>query len=186
MSLEESFDPELLAVATMWFGGVRSAWRDGEWHCYDAETNGIVISGEPGAVEVHFNIHQDNRDSGPDVTCTDPEDALRYVLFHAGVKLRERYRYGRLLVPYSRSLARPGFVITSGEGRGATLTVHDADGSAADRRLSFASAGEATEATFYLNASFLDLQYSIRAPSGEPLFEGVRQVQPTSVEYARP
>jgi hypothetical protein len=186
ISLEESLDPELLAVVVMWFGGVHPLWRDGEWLCYDAETDGIVISGEPGAVEVFFNIHQDNRDGGPDVICTDLEDALRYALFHSGVKLRERYRYGRLLVPFSPSLARSGFVITPGEGLGATLTVEDAEGLPTDRRLEFSSAGQATEATFYLNASFLDLQYSIRAPSGEPLFEDVRQVQATSVERVRP
>ena len=118
----------------MWFGGVGPVWRDGEWLCYDAETDGIVISGGPGAVEVFFDIHQDDRDGGPDVICTDPADALRYVLFHAGEKLRQRYLYGRLLVPHSRSLARPGFMITPGKGLGATLTVGDSRGSASERR----------------------------------------------------
>ena len=45
-SLEESLDPELLAVAAGWFGGVNPVWRDGEWLCYDAGTDGIVITNE--------------------------------------------------------------------------------------------------------------------------------------------
>jgi hypothetical protein len=185
-SLEESLDSELLAVAAMWFGGVDPVWRDGEWLCYNAETDGIIISGKPGAVEVFFTVHQGNRSGGPDVVCTDPADALRYVLFQSGMKLRQRYLYGRLLVPFSPSLARPGFDITRGKGLRATLTVQDAEGLPTGRRVEFSFAGEATEATFYLNASFLDLQYSIRAPSGEPLFVDVRQVQATSMERARP
>jgi hypothetical protein len=185
-SLEEVFDPELLTVATRWFGGVDPGWWDGEWLCYDAETDGIVIAGEPGAVSVFFTIHQDNRDGGPDLVCTDPADALRYVLFQSGVKQRQRYLYGRLLVPFSPSLARPGFVITPNEGLGATLTVDDPDGPGSDQRLDFKLAGEATEATFYLKAGFQDILDSIHTPSGEPLFGDVRQVQPTDVEYARP
>jgi hypothetical protein len=61
-----------------------------------------VITGEPHAVEVLFNDHQDNRHRGPDVICTDPEDALRFVLFNSGEKFRQRYLYGRLLVPSRR------------------------------------------------------------------------------------
>jgi hypothetical protein len=76
-------------------------------------------------------------------------------------------------------------VITPGKGRGATHSVQETGGSASDRRLELKPAGRATEATFYLNASFFSLQYSIRAPSGEPLFEDVRQVQATSLERAR-
>ncbi|PPB47862.1 hypothetical protein C4K88_16665 [Arthrobacter pityocampae] len=185
-SLEESLDPELLAVAARWFGGVNPVWRHGEWLCYDAKTDGIVISGEPGAVKVFFNIHQGDRDGGPDVVCTDPLDALRYVLFNAGVKQRQRYLYGRLLVPFSPSLARPGFLITPNRGLGATLTMEDAEGPASARRLEFRMGGEATEATFYLNAGLQEILDSIHTPSGEPLFGDVRQVQPTSVEYARP
>jgi hypothetical protein len=185
-SLEESLDSELLAVATRWFGGVDPGWWDGEWLCYNAETDGIVISGEPGAVSVFFTIHQDDRSGGPDVVCTDPADALRYVLFRAGVKQRQRYLYGRLLVPFSPSLARPGFIITPRDWLGATLTVDDREGPESDRRLDFKFAGRATEATFYLNAGFQDLLDSIHTPSGEPLFGDVRQVQPTGVEYARP
>lgn len=185
-SLEESLDPDLLAVVVLYFGGVDPLWRDDEWLCYNAETDGIIISGLPGAVEVFFTVHQGDRSGGPDVVCTDPADALRYVLFQSGMMLRQRYLYGRLLVPFSPSLARPGFVITPGKGRRATLTVQDAQGLPTERRLEFSFAGEATEATYYLNASFLDLQYSIRTPSGAPLFEDVRQVQATSLEQARP
>ncbi|MUK00678.1 hypothetical protein GM708_01255 [Vibrio cholerae] len=185
-SLEESLDPELLAVVVLYFGGVHPLWRDDEWLCYNAETDGIVISGKPGAVEVFFTVYQGDRSGGPDVVCTDPADALRYVLFQSGMTLRERYLYGRLLVPFSPTLARPGFVITRGKGLRASLTVQDAEDLLTDRRLEFKFAGEATEATFYLEASFLDLQYSIRAPSGEPLFDDVRQVQATSLERARP
>jgi hypothetical protein len=182
-SLEESLDPELLAVVVLYFGGVHPLWRDDEWLCYNAETDGIIISGKPGAVEVFFTVHQDNRSGGPDVICTDPADALRYVLFQSGMKLRQRYLYGRLLIPFSPSLARPGFVITRGKGLRASLTVQDAEGLPTDRRLEFSFAGEAT---FYLNASFLDLQYSIRAPSGEPLFQDVRQVKANSLDRTRP
>ncbi|WP_146065640.1 hypothetical protein [Arthrobacter pityocampae] len=179
-------DPELLAVAARWFGGIHPVWRDGEWLCYDAKTDGIVISGAPGAVRVFFTIHQGDRDGGPDVICTEPEDALRYVLFRSGVKQRQRYLYGRLLVPFSPSLARPGFVITPNEGVGATLTMEDAEGRGSGRRLEFKLAGRATEATFYLNAGFQDIVDSIHTLSGEPLFGDVRQVQPTGVEHARP
>ncbi|PPB49532.1 hypothetical protein C4K88_07525 [Arthrobacter pityocampae] len=184
-SLEASFDPELLAVAARWFGGVNPAWRNGEWLCYDAKTDGIVISGAPGAVSVFFNIHQGDR-RRPDVVCTDPLDALRYVLFRSGLKQRQRYLYGRLLVSFSPSLARPGFVITPNEGVGATLTMEDAEGRPSGRRVGFKLAGRATEATFYLNAGFQDILDSIHTLSGEPLFGDVRQVQPTGVENARP
>lgn len=121
-----------------------------------------------------------------DVVCTDPLDALRYVQFRSGVKQRQRYLYGRLLVPFSRSLAHPGFVITPNEGVGAMLTVVAPDGRGSGRRLDFKLAGRATEATFYLNASFEDILDSIHTPSGESLFGDVRQVQPTGVEHARP
>lgn len=116
-SLEASFDPELLAVAAGWFGGVNPVWRDGEWLCYDAGTDGIVISGAPDAVSV---------------------------------------------------------------------TMEDAEGRGSGRRLEFKLAGQATEATFYLNAGFQDILDSIHTLSGEPLFGDVRQVQPTGVEHARP
>lgn len=185
-SLEQVLDPEYLTVAARWFGDADPVWRDGEWLCYDADTNGIVISGEPGEVSVFFDVHQGRREGGPDVVCTDPQDALRFVLFSSGVKLRQRYLYPRLLVPFSPSLARPGSTVTPRDGVGASVTVDRAEGSDSERRLEFKLAGRATEATFYLGADVEELVESIRAPDGSPLFSGVRRVQATSVERARP
>lgn len=185
-TLRESIDPDVLAIVAEWFGGSAPAWQDDEWICYDAETDGILISGEPGDVSVFFTLHQGDRSGGPAVVCTDPADALRYALFTAGAKFRQRNLYGRLLVPFSPALARAGFAIAPLNGFGATLTVKDGEGPASERRLSFTMGGEATEATFYLNASLLDLMDSMRAPGGEPLFGDVRQVRATSLERARP
>lgn len=185
-SLEESLDSEYLSVAASWFGGVDPVWRDGEWLCYDADTNGIVISGGQGKVSVFFDVHQGHREAGPDAVCTDPLDALRFVLFSSGVKLRQRYLYPRLLVPFSLSLARPGFSITARDGAGASVTVDRAEVSEAGRRLDFKVAGRATESTFYLGASVEDLVESIRSVGGDPLFTGVQRVQATSVERVRP
>lgn len=39
-------------------------WRDREWLCYDADTDGIVISAESGAVSVFFDVHQGQREAG--------------------------------------------------------------------------------------------------------------------------
>lgn len=186
MSLQESLDPELLVVATRWFAGITAVWQDDEWWCQNADMNAILISGEPGAVSVYFTVHQDDRSGGPDVVCTDPQDALRYVLFQSGMGQRQRYLYGRMLVPFSRSLARPGFTITPDGGLGASLTVDEPEGSTSERRLDFRYAKRATEATFYLKATFQDILDSIRDPGGEPLFGDVRQVDPTGVEHARP
>lgn len=185
-TLRESIDPEVLAIVAEWFGGSAPVWQDDEWICYDAETDGILITGEPGAVSVFFTLHQGDRSGGPDLVCTDPADALRYALFKAGVRFRQRHLYGRLLVPFSTALARAGFTMSPLNGFGAMLTVDDGDGSAPERRLSFTMGGEATEATFYLDASFPDLMDSMRAPGGQPLFGDVRQVPATSFERARP
>lgn len=185
-TLQEAVDPEDLAVAARWFGGVDPVWRDGEWLCNDADTNGIVISAESGAVSVFFDVHQGKREAGPDVVCTAPQDALRFVLFRSGVKMRQRYLYPRLLVPFSPSLARPGFTVSPGDGVGASVTVDRAEGPETDRRLEFKLAGRATESTFYLGAAVEDLVESIRVPSGAPLFTDVQRVQATSPERARP
>lgn len=185
-TLRESIDPEVLAIVAEWFGGSAPVWQDDEWACYDAETDGILITGEPGAVSVFFTLHQGDRGGGPDVVCTDPADALRYALFTAGVRFRQRHLYGRLLVPFSPALARAGFTAAPLNGFGATLTVDGGEDPASERRLSFRMRGEATEATFYLGAGFPDLMDSMRAPGGQPLFGDVRQVPATSLERARP
>lgn len=167
---------------TKWWGGRPGYWYEGNWRCEGSGGYDLLIEPGPDQITVWDGILQDNVEGvGPLVVCADADVALKCLLASVGPKFRNREGLDRLLIPYSPSLARPGFEIRDTYGR---EVVWWANGES--HRLRFGPRGAATEFTFYGRAPFDEIIASFEAPDGAPLFTDVRKVPAGSSEHVRP
>lgn len=183
--MNAGFDSEYLQLAAEWFGDPEPLWKNGRWLCYDQDSYGIVLEPRDGRIDVYFNIFQNNRSgNGPDFVCRRPDEALKFLLYSAGTKWRQRQGLDRLLVPYSPALARPGFTISPTAEGVMGQVAWTSDGTAHSATL--AMEGPAVEFTYYGAAPLAHIRESIEATDGSPLFGDVRKVPASSREYGRP
>jgi hypothetical protein len=183
--MTRGLDHDFLELVAEWFGDPEPLWKDGRWLCYDADNYGIVIETGRPRIEVFFGIFQNNRSgNGPDFVCDAADDALKFLLYSAGTKWRQRRGMDRILVPYSRELARPGFSITP-TPEGVWGQVAWTSGGA-EHAVTLAQDGHAVEFTYYGAASLSEIRQSMESPDGAPLFAAVRKVPAASPEYGRP
>jgi hypothetical protein len=183
--MSTDFDPAYLQLVARWFGDPEPLWKDGRWLCYDADNYGIVIQTGGPRLKVFFNIFQNNRSgNGPDLICDSATNVLKFLLYSAGTKWRQRQGMDRILVPYSLQLVRPGFsIIPTPEGvRGEVAWTSEGS----EHSATLAQDGHAVEFTYYGAAPLAQIRESMESADGSPLFADVRKVPASSLEYARP
>lgn len=182
MSFRESVDEACLELVADWYGARTCFWHGTEWWCQDDDLSSIVVESTDDRILVFVGVLQDLKPEYPNFVCSRSDDALKYLLYHSGVRMRERHGLPRLLLPFSEPLINPGFAL----GVDDSWVSLEAERGGHERTLLFNFSGRAVEASFYLNGSLEELRSSLKSESGSPLFAEVEQSPADSPRRARP